>query len=69
MLPRPALPVAVRIGSLTAEVLYAGAAPGLVAGVFQINVRIPDLVAAGSVPLALTAGNASSPPGVTLAVR
>jgi hypothetical protein len=24
------------------EILYAGAAPGLVAGVLQINIRVPD---------------------------
>ena len=41
--PKPVLPVAVRIGGLTAEVLYAGAAPGLVAGVFQVSLhQIPE---------------------------
>lgn len=69
-LPQPRLPVAVRIGGLPAEVLYAGGAHGLVAGVLQINVRIPAGVPAGSaVPVLLTVGNEVSPPGVTLAVR
>ena len=34
----------VQIGSVPAEVLYAGPAPGLVSGVFQVNARIPDSV-------------------------
>lgn len=37
----PGLPVSVRIGSVLAEKLYAGEAPGLI-GVMQLNVRIPD---------------------------
>ena len=34
--------VTATIGGVPAEVLYAGAAPGLIAGVVQINVRVPD---------------------------
>lgn len=33
--------VSVLIGNAPAEVLYAGAAPGLFAGIDQINVRVP----------------------------
>lgn len=36
------LPVQVEIGRRQAEVLYSGAAPGLVAGVIQINARVPS---------------------------
>ena len=46
--PKPLLPVDVQIGGQTADVLYAGAAPGLVAGVMQINVRIPAGIAPSS---------------------
>ena len=35
--PKPRLPVSVRIGGVNAEVLYAGAARSLVAGVRQVN--------------------------------
>ena len=43
-------PIAVRINSREAEVLYAGPAPGLVNGAAQINVRIPDdLVGPGAI--------------------
>lgn len=41
-LPVPLLPVSVIFDSTeTGEVAYAGAAPGLVAGILQVNVRIP----------------------------
>ena len=69
-LPKPRLPVSVRIGGLEAEVLYAGGAPGLVAGVLQVNVRVPHGVTPGNaVPVLLTVGNAPSQPAVTLAVK
>jgi uncharacterized protein (TIGR03437 family) len=69
-LPIPVLPVSVRIGGLTAEVLYRGAAPGLISGALQVNCRIPDNVVPGfSVPVQLNIGTATSPAGVTVAVR
>lgn len=40
-LPQPLLPVGVTIGGKSANVQYAGGAPGLVAGVMQINAQIP----------------------------
>jgi uncharacterized protein (TIGR03437 family) len=68
--PSPVLPVTVFIGKQTAEVLYAGAAPGMVAGVLQMNVRIPDTTPIGpSVPVAFMVGNYSSSNSVTLAVQ
>ncbi|MGH8247049.1 MAG: hypothetical protein ACREUU_11545, partial [Gammaproteobacteria bacterium] len=53
--PRPRLPVTLRIGQQPAEVLYAGAAPGL-AGVFQINARISGDAASGAAPFELRFG-------------
>jgi len=41
---KPALPVTVNFYGTSAEVLYAGSAPGIVAGVLQINVRVPDVL-------------------------
>ena len=41
-LPRPVLPVTATVGGLPADVLFAGGAPGMVAGVTQVNVRIPQ---------------------------
>jgi uncharacterized protein (TIGR03437 family) len=70
VLPKPVLPVSVKIGGLDADILYAGAAPGLLSGILQVNCRIPESIAPGySVPVILTIGSASSPPTVTLAVQ
>ncbi len=69
-LPRPRLPVEVKIGGAEAEVLYAGAAPGLVVGLLQVNVRVPEGAPSGNaVPVMLTVGGPSSQPGVTMAVK
>ncbi len=65
--PRPILPVRVTVGGLNADVLYAGAAPQLAAGLMQINVRLPfNLPAASAVPITLAVGDNSSQPGVTI---
>ncbi len=67
--PKPIQSVAVRIGGVNAEILYAGAAPSLVAGVLQINARIPDSVPDGAVPIQVLVGSTESPAGVTVAVQ
>jgi uncharacterized protein (TIGR03437 family) len=67
--PQPTLPVSVIVGGLPAPVSYAGAAPGEVNGVTQINVQIPAGVQPGGyVPVVLKAGNAASSGGVWIAV-
>jgi uncharacterized protein (TIGR03437 family) len=68
-LAKPKLPVRVRIAGREADILYAGAAPGLIAGVLQINVRIPADSPAGAVPVQLLVGDRSSPQNVTIAVQ
>ena len=51
-LPRPQLRILAQVDGRVAEVLYAGGAPGLVAGVLQMNVRIPLTARSGAaVPL------------------
>ncbi len=68
--PKPVAPVEVLVGGVRAEIVYVGAAPGVVAGLLQVNFRIPRLVAPGAaVPLVLRIGNAVSQDGVTFAVR
>jgi len=68
--PRTALPVFVRIGGIEADVLYAGAAPGMVSGLLQVNARVPDSLAfGGAVPVDITIGDVTSKPGVTLWVE
>src|ERR1019366_6820669 len=65
VLPSPRLPVSVRVGGTPAELLYAGAAPALVAGALQVNARIPiDTTPGNAVPILLVVGDFSSQPGV-----
>jgi uncharacterized protein (TIGR03437 family) len=69
-LPKPRLKAAVTIGGKNAEVLYAGAAPGMTAGVIQVNARVPDDVPRGAdASLVLTIGDFSSQSGVTVAIH
>jgi uncharacterized protein (TIGR03437 family) len=68
--PKPALPVKVTMGGISAEVTYAGGAQGLVAGGIQINVRIPAALSTGNaVPVMVSAGDINSRSGVTIAVK
>ncbi len=67
--PRPVLPVSVTIGGLPATLQSAVEVAGSV-GVMQVTVVVPGGVQPGSaVPVVLQVGSASSPPGVTIAVR
>ena len=68
-LPKPVAAVAVQMGGIDARILYSGAAPGLPAGVIQVNVQIPPNAPSGAIPVVLRVGTASSPPNVTVAIR
>ena len=68
-LPRPVLPVRVRIAGRNAGVQYAGGAPGMLAGVMQINAQIPGDCPSGAVPVVVGIGDGASAPGVTIWVR
>jgi uncharacterized protein (TIGR03437 family) len=69
-LPAPVLPVTVSVGGRPATVLYAGGAPGLVAGVIQINARVPvDVGPGSSLPVVVRIGEFASQDGITVAVR
>jgi len=71
--PAPQLqPVTVAIRGYNATVQYAGAAPGYVSGLLQINVFVPGPDEINSdlhVPLFVTIGNYSSQDNVTIAVK
>ncbi len=70
VLPKPVATVTVDIGGQPANVHYAGAAPGTMPGVLQVNAEIPASVQPGnSVPVHVTVGGVSSQDGVTLAVN
>ncbi len=66
----PKGPVFARVGKLPARLLYVGSAPGLVNGIVQINLVLPDeLIGGDAVPLQVIVGTYASPPGTTIAVR
>ncbi|HEX4274644.1 MAG TPA: putative glycoside hydrolase [Bryobacteraceae bacterium] len=63
-------PVTATIGGFAADVLYAGAAPGLIEGVTQINVRVPAGAAGNpAAAISLTIGAFTSASGVTVSVQ
>jgi uncharacterized protein (TIGR03437 family) len=62
--------VSVTIGGVPAEVVYAGSAPTLVSGVFQINCRIPTGITTGpAVEIRVKSGATQSASGVTIAIN
>ncbi len=68
--PVPRQSVRVTVGGEPAEIIYAGAAPHAVAGLLQVNFRVPATAPIGdAIPLALTVGASRSSDGVTMAVR
>jgi uncharacterized protein (TIGR03437 family) len=68
--PRTFLPIGARIGGRFADVTYYGAAPTLVGGMIQVNVRIPEDTPRGTmVPVQLLVGSSTSQPNVFVATR
>jgi uncharacterized protein (TIGR03437 family) len=67
--PVPQLPVKLFIDGQSADVLYAGAAPGQVQGVIQINARVPASASTGQVNIVLQVGSYSSPNTTTVIVQ
>ncbi len=57
------------INGVSAPVLFAGAAPGEVTGVIQVNIQIPPGVSGTALPLTITINNSVSPSGTTVAVQ
>jgi uncharacterized protein (TIGR03437 family) len=69
-LPAPVLPVSVAIRGATSMVEYAGAAPGYVSGLLQINVQVPTSIDFGNlVPLMLNLGSFASQLDITIALK
>lgn len=65
--------VTVTIGGTTlaaSDVLYAGLAPGNISGLQQLNIRIPQSVPSGNVPVSITVGGVTtSSPAAVLPVQ
>jgi virginiamycin B lyase len=69
-LKTPLLKVSATVGGVDAAVLYAGSAPGLISGIMQVNLAIPDDAPTGpSVPIVIRVGVATTQEGVTVAVQ
>jgi uncharacterized protein (TIGR03437 family) len=69
MLAQTTLPVTAQIGGATASVLYAGSSEGVVSGVIQVNLLVPNGLAAGSQSVTVQIGGIATQAGVTVAVR
>jgi len=64
------LPVRVTIGRLPAQVLFSGQAPGMPAGVMQVNAVVPERVSPGdNVTVVITVGDLPSQDGATIVVN
>jgi uncharacterized protein (TIGR03437 family) len=57
------LPVSVQIDYRNVEVTYSGSTPRLISGVFQVNVKVPELLSPPpTVPIVITVNGVSSQP-------
>jgi uncharacterized protein (TIGR03437 family) len=62
--------VSVMVAGVAATVSFAGAAPELISGVGQLNIRLADDAPSGSAePVVLNVGGIASPSTATLAVQ
>ena len=61
--------VTATINGVNAPVQFAGAAPGEVTGVIQVNITVPAGVSGSALPLAITINNSTSLAGPTVAVQ
>jgi uncharacterized protein (TIGR03437 family) len=68
--PKPLQTGTVTVGGLNASIAYLAAAPGFVAGVFQLNFTVPAAAPTNSAtPVVLTIGGAHSLGTATMAVK
>ena len=65
-------PFTVTLGGTTlaaADVLFSGAAPGAISGLYQVNIRIPAATADGDIPISVSIGGITSAAGSTIPVK
>lgn len=65
-LAQPRQAVTAQIGFTACEVLYAGAAPGLINGAAQFNLRVPASTPPGRWPVGVKIGDSVTPTNVTI---
>lgn len=59
----------VQIGDTAAPLIYAGGVPGMVAGLLQINVQVPEMAASKTAKLVVSLNGVQSQDGATVAVK
>jgi len=67
--PVPRQSVTATVDGQTAEIRFAGEAPGILSGVMQVNVAIPAAARSGDLSVVVTVGGVPSQNGVTVSVR
>ena len=67
--PAPVQPVRVFLDGQQVPYTYAGEAPGMVAGVMQLNVQIPLYWGSGALPIQVSVGGNMSQNGITVTVQ
>jgi uncharacterized protein (TIGR03437 family) len=67
--PAPVQPIQVQINGQPANYTYAGEAPGMVAGVMQINVQIPANAPSGARSIQVSVGGIMSQSGITVTLQ
>ncbi|HWB83889.1 MAG TPA: hypothetical protein VG675_07095 [Bryobacteraceae bacterium] len=67
--PQSQMKPTVTIGGFPAAVAFYGEAPGMVAGVMQLNVQVPNGLLGGNQPLSVSFGTSASQNGVKVSVR
>lgn len=70
VLATPGSSVSATIDGVPANVVYAGAAPGLINGAIQVNVTVPNTVNPNpAAAISLSMGSFTTQPGVTVSIR
>jgi uncharacterized protein (TIGR03437 family) len=67
--PKPALTPTATVGGQPADIVYAGAVPFVVAGEFQVNLRVPTNITAGNQPVVVSFGQFKSQVNLTVSVQ
>ena len=65
-------PITVTVGTTTlpaSDVLYAGASPGSITGLYQFNVKLPATTPSGNVPVTISIGGFQTQSGLTIPVQ
>ena len=65
----PLASVSLTIGGKPATVVFAGSAPGMIAGVLEVEAIVPAGAGTGAVPVVLTVGSASSQTTATISLK